>query len=219
MKKTNKLLQIAIDGPASSGKTTIAQKLAKYLKIKHLSTGNIFRCFALKVKKINYSNPKKVKEIIEKINLTFKNNKFYLDNKDVTSLLNNETIGHVASTISQQKFVRQKYEKITKEIIRNKSIILDGRDIGTIIIPKTKYKFYLNASLNIRAQRRLRQLKLNPSKIKTISKALLKRDNSDKKRKLAALKIAKNAIVINTDNKTISEIMKIIKIKILLRKK
>lgn len=215
--KKKNLLQIAVDGTAGSGKSTVSRQIAKYYKIGYLSTGAIFRCFALAIQKKSNNdclNSKATKKIIKKTHLKFLNNRFYLDNKDVSKEICQETIGQIASVISQQLFVRKYYEKITRKIIKNKSFVIEGRDIGTIILPKVKYKFYLDASIKVRAKRRalqLKKLKL-PFKIsqQSISENLKLRDDRDKQRNLAALTIAKDAVVINTDNKKINEIVSLI---------
>ena len=215
--KKKNLLQIAIDGTAGSGKSTVSKEIAKHYKIGYLSTGAIFRCFALAIQKeskFDYLDPKLTKKIIKKTHLKFIDGQFYLNGKDVSKEICQESIGQIASVISQQLFVRKRYEKITRKIIRNKSFVIEGRDIGTVILPKVKYKFYLDASFHVRAKRRVLQLKkwnlpFNVSQ-QSIARNLKIRDDSDKHRKLAALAVAKDAVVINTDNKKINETVSLI---------
>lgn len=215
--KKKNLLQIAIDGTAGSGKSTVSKEIAKHYKIGYLSTGAIFRCFALAIQKeskFDYLDPKLNKKIIKKTHLKFIDGQFYLNGKDVSKEICQESIGQIASVISQQLFVRKRYEKITKKIIRNKSFVIEGRDIGTVILPKAKYKFYLDASIQVRVKRRVLQLKKwnLPFKVsqQSIARNLKTRDDSDKHRKLAALVVAKDAVVINTDNKKINETVSLI---------
>ena len=116
--KKKNILQIAIDGTAGSGKTTISSKIAQHYGIDFLSTGAIFRCFALALQKetnINYHDPKIVKKIVKKVQLKFSNGQFYLNDKNVSNDLCQESIGVIASIISQQSFVRKTYEKITRK--------------------------------------------------------------------------------------------------------
>lgn len=199
-------LQIAIDGVAGSGKTTIAKKLANYLGFYHFSTGNIFRSFALILHNETSFEPKKVKKQIKKATLKIVKNKIILNGKDVTNLLFDPKISKIASLISGQKYVRKKYQKLIKKISKQEKIILDGRDIGTVILPKAKYKFFFVASPEIRAKRRLEQLKLSLSNLKKTIDAIKKRDIEDTKRSISPLKPAKDAIIINTSKLTITEV-------------
>ncbi len=199
-------LQIAIDGVAGSGKTTIAKKLANYLGFYHFSTGNIFRSFALILHNDVNLEPKNVKKKIKKVSLKIIKNKIILNGKDVSNLLFEPKISKIASLISGQKYVRKKYRKLIKKISKQEKIILDGRDIGTVILPKAKYKFFFVASSEIRAKRRLGQLKLSLSNFKKAIDAIKKRDVEDKKRSISPLKPAKDAIIVNTSKLTITKV-------------
>lgn len=199
-------LQIAIDGVAGSGKTTIAKKLANYLGFYHFSTGNIFRSFALILHNDVNLEPKNVKKKIKKVSLKIIKNKIILNGKDVSNLLFEPKISKIASLISGQKYVRKKYRKLIKKISKQEKIILDGRDIGTVILPKAKYKFFFVASSEIRAKRRLGQLKLSLSNFKKAIDALKKRDVEDKKRSISPLKPAKDAIIVDTSKLTITKV-------------
>ena len=203
-------LQIAIDGVAGSGKTTIAKKLANYLGFYHFSTGNIFRSFALILHNDVNLEPKNVKKKIKNVSLKIIKNKIILNGKDVSNLLFEPKISKIASLISGQKYVRKKYRKLIKKISKQEKIILDGRDIGTVILPKAKYKFFFVASSEIRAKRRLGQLKLSLSNFKKAIDALKKRDVEDKKRSISPLKPAKDAIIVNTSKLTITKVFNFI---------
>ncbi len=199
-------LQIAIDGVAGSGKTTIAKKLANYFGFYHFSTGNIFRSFALILNNDVNLEPKNVKKKIKKISLKIIENKIILNGMDVTNLLFDPKISKIASLISGQKYVRKKYRKLIKKISKQEKIILDGRDIGTVILPKAKYKFFFVASSEIRAKRRLEQLKLSLSNLKKTIDAIKKRDVEDTKRSISPLKPAKDAIIVDTSKLTINKV-------------
>ena len=203
-------LQIAVDGVASSGKTTIAKKLADYYGFYHFSTGNIFRSFALILHNETSLEPKNVKKQIKKNSLKIVKDKIILNNKDVTNLLFDPKISKIASLISGQKYVRKKYQKIIKKISKQERIILDGRDIGTVILPKAKYKFFFAASPEIRAKRRLKQLKLSLTNLKETIDAIKKRDVEDMKRSISPLKPAKDAIIVDTTKLTISKVFNFI---------
>ena len=199
-------LQIAIDGVAGSGKTTIAKKLANYLGFYHFSTGNIFRSFALILHNDANLEAKNVKKKIKNVSLKIIKNKIILNGKDVSNLLFDPKISKIASLISGQKYVRKKYRKLVKKISKQEKIILDGRDIGTVILPKAKYKFFFVASPEIRAKRRLGQLKLSLSNLKKTIDAIKKRDIEDKKRSISPLKPAKDAIIVDTSKLTITKV-------------
>lgn len=199
-------LQIAIDGVAGSGKTTIAKKLANYLGFYHFSTGNIFRSFALILHNDVNLEAKNVKKKIKNVSLKIIKNKIILNGKDVSNLLFDPKISKIASLISGQKYVRKKYRKLIKKISKQEKIILDGRDIGTVILPKAKYKFFFVASPEIRAKRRLGQLKLSLSNLKKTIDAIKKRDIEDKKRSISPLKPAKDAIIVDTSKLTITKV-------------
>ena len=199
-------LQIAIDGVAGSGKTTIAKKLANYLGFYHFSTGNIFRSFALILHNDANLEAKNVKKKIKNVSLKIIKNKIILNGKDVSNLLFDPKISKIASLISGQKYVRKKYRKLVKKISKQEKIILDGRDIGTVILPKAKYKFFFVASPEIRAKRRIGQLKLSLSNLKKTIDAIKKRDIEDKKRSISPLKPAKDAIIVDTSKLTITKV-------------
>ena len=199
-------LQIAIDGVAGSGKTTIAKKLANYLGFYHFSTGNIFRSFALILHNDVNLEAKNVKKRIKNVSLKIIKNKIILNGKDVSNLLFDPKISKIASLISGQKYVRKKYRKLIKKISKQEKIILDGRDIGTVILPKAKYKFFFVASPEIRAKRRIGQLKLSLSNLKKTIDAIKKRDIEDKKRSISPLKPAKDAIIVDTSKLTITKV-------------
>lgn len=199
-------LQIAIDGVAGSGKTTIAKKLANYLGFYHFSTGNIFRSFALILHNDVNLEAKNVKKKIKNVSLKIIKNKIVLNGKDVSNLLFDPKISKIASLISGQKYVRKKYRKLIKKISKQEKIILDGRDIGTVILPKAKYKFFFVASPEIRAKRRIGQLKLSLSNLKKTIDAIKKRDIEDKKRSISPLKPAKDAIIVDTSKLTITKV-------------
>lgn len=200
------LLQIALDGGAGSGKTTIAKKLASYYGFYHFSTGNIFRSFALIVHNETNLSPKNVKKKIKKIPLKIIKDRIILNGKDVTDLLSEPKISKIASLISAQKYVRKKYRKLIKKISKQEKIILDGRDIGTVVLPHAKHKFFFIASPEIRAKRRLAQLKLSSSNLKKIVDAIKKRDADDTKRSISPLKPAKDAVIIDTSKLTITQV-------------
>lgn len=197
-------MQIAIDGPAGSGKSTVAKKIAEKLNIIYIDTGAMYRAITLKLKDID---KKFYEEACNNTNIEFINNKIFLDGKDVSSQIRSEEISKLTSDISKIDFVRKKLVSIQKEIADKNSVVMEGRDITTVVLPDADYKFYLNASPEIRAKRRTLQLKekgLNAD-YKEIIIDIKKRDNNDIKRENSPLKVADDAIVIDSSNLTAEE--------------
>ncbi len=197
-------MQIAIDGPAGSGKSTVAKKIAEKLNIIYIDTGAMYRAITLKLKDID----KKIyEEACNNTNIEFINNKIFLDGKDVSSQIRSEEISKLTSDISKIDFVRKKLVSIQKEIATKNSVVMEGRDITTVVLPDADYKFYLSASPEIRAKRRTLQLKekgLNAD-YEEILRDIKKRDNNDIKRENSPLKVADDAIVIDSSNLTADE--------------
>ena len=197
-------MQIAIDGPAGSGKSTVAKKIAEKLNIIYIDTGAMYRAITLKLKDID---KKFYEEACNNTNIEFINNKIFLDGKDVSSQIRSEEISKLTSDISKIDFVRKKLVSIQKEIADKNSVVMEGRDITTVVLPDADYKFYLNASPEIRAKRRTLQLKekgLNGD-YEEILRDIKKRDNNDIKRENSPLKVADDAIVIDSSNLTADE--------------
>lgn len=197
-------MQIAIDGPAGSGKSTVAKKIAEKLNIIYIDTGAMYRAMTLKLKDID---KKFYEEACNNTNIEFINNKIFLDGKDVSSQIRSEEISKLTSDISKIDFVRKKLVSIQKEIADKNSVVMEGRDITTVVLPDADYKFYLNASPEIRAKRRTLQLKekgLNAD-YEEILRDIKKRDNNDIKRENSPLKVADDAIVIDSSNLTAEE--------------
>ena len=207
---------IAIDGPAGSGKSTVAKLVAKKLGFLYLDTGAMYRAVAYKMKKENLSE----KELIEKLDSidlklldTDKGIKVILDGEDITGKIRTEEIGKLASRIAKIPEIREKLVQLQRKIaLEAKNAVLEGRDIGTVVFPDAELKIFMTASPEERAKRRYLQLKEkgeNPS-YEDILKSVLERDKADMERKIAPLKPAKDAIVIDTTNKTIEKVVNII---------
>lgn len=164
----------------------------------------MYRAITLKLKDID----KKIyEEACNNTNIEFINNKIFLDGKDVSSQIRSEEISKLTSDISKIDFVRKKLVSIQKEIAAKNSVVMEGRDITTVVLPDADYKFYLSASPEIRAKRRTLQLKekgLNAD-YEEILRDIKKRDNNDIKRENSPLKVADDAIVIDSSNLTADE--------------
>lgn len=192
---------IAIDGPSGSGKSSIAKIISKKLNIQHLDTGAMYRLLALKLIKEN----KEFDEgILENLSILIKGNTFYLDGIDVSSKIRENEVSKKASEISKIKEVRDYMVALQRKIAGEQDIILDGRDIGTVVFPNAKVKIFLTASIEQRAKRRyLEDKSISYEKILYDMK---KRDEQDSTRKNSPLKVADDAIVLDTTTMSIDEV-------------
>ncbi|MDM8533230.1 (d)CMP kinase [Clostridiaceae bacterium HSG29] len=208
------MLKIAIDGPAGSGKSTVSKIIAKKLNINYLDTGAMYRMCTLKVlnEKIDLDDEKKITDVIDKIDIKMENNVFYLDNNDVSELIRDENISKNVSKVAAIKFVREKMVDIQREIATKADVIMDGRDIGTHVLKESKNKFYLNASIEVRAERRYEELINKGANVikENIIEDIAKRDKFDSERENSPLIKADDAIEIDTSGLNIEEVVDLI---------
>ena len=196
---------IALDGPSGSGKSTIANILAKKLKISYLNTGSMYRAVTLFFLENNIKKSDKIDiDLLRKINIDIKEDRVFLNGKDVSEKIRNKEVTENVSWVSSISLVRKYLVDMQRKISQNKSIILDGRDIGTVVFPNAKYKFFLVASSEIRAKRRYEQNEIDKS-LEEIQKDIEKRDYLDSHREISPLKKAEDAIEIDSSNLTIDE--------------
>lgn len=208
----NNLVQVAIDGPAGSGKTTVGQLVAQRLGIIYMSTGRIFRSYAFALKDIDCNNKEVVEEELKQFKFEFKDGCFLINGLDVTVEIMKDVYSMNASTISKYPVVRERYEKDLKEIIKTTSLVMDGRDIGTVILPDTPYKFYLDAQVKERTRRRAKDngIRVNSNDFKKLLAEIKARDEQDMNRKVSPLKKAKDALYIDSTNMTKEEVVDLI---------
>ena len=203
---------VAIDGPAGAGKGTITKKVAEKLKLVNVDTGATFRCVALNMlnKNIGIDEEEKIKELLDKINIEMKSNgEIFLNGENVTKRIRENDVNNFVSPVSTIQSVRDKLLEIQRKIAEGKDVIMEGRDIGTVVFPNANVKIYLDATPEERARRRVLQ---NEEKgIKTSYKEVLEnikdRDKRDSNRKVAPLKKAEDAIYIDSSNMTIGEVV------------
>jgi len=201
---------IAVDGPAGAGKSTVVKKIAKKLGIHYLDTGAMYRAFTLYVlkKKVPLNDKVKIKNLLNTFNLTVMDDTLCIRGEDVTKESRSEEVTAHVSYISSLDFVRKKMVKLQREIGKNIDIIAEGRDIGTVVFTDTKYKFYLDASVEERALRRLNDEKnQNQDRdIPVLIEKIKKRDKYDSTREVSPLTRTPDACYINSTNMTIDEV-------------
>ncbi len=203
---------IAIDGPAGSGKSTISREVSKELGMVYLDTGAMYRLFTLKVleEDISFDDKGKIMELLENLDIDIKDDRFYLDGKNVSEEIRRPNVSENVSKISTLKEVREKMVKLQRNFAESKDVILDGRDIGTVVFPNAEIKIFLVADPMERARRRHKELieKGENISLDEIYENIVKRDEIDSGRETAPLKKAKDSIEIDTTNKNIEEVKK-----------
>lgn len=205
---------ITIDGPSGVGKGTLAKALAKHLSYNLLDSGAIYRLAALHCyqNNANLDNELEIYEILKTLNISFKIEndiiKAYLGDNDVTKEVRTEQTGMLASKIAAYPSVREILLNKQREFATEEGLVADGRDMGTVVFTNAKYKFFLDANTKVTAKRRFDELEakgLNPN-FETILADIEKRDFQDRNRKVAPLKPADDAQIIDTSNLSIQEV-------------
>ncbi len=206
---------IAIDGPAGAGKTTISKALAARLGYTYIDTGALYRGFALKAQRegVDINDDARLKKMCDEISLYFKNDdgelRLYLDGADVTKEIREPQMSMMASDISARPMVREALLHVQRELGRERKVILEGRDIGTVVFPEADCKFYLDASVEERARRRHKDF-VKAGKEVAIEKLIediKQRDHNDSSRKHAPLMQADDAIHIDSTNFSFDEVI------------
>lgn len=209
---------IAIDGPAGAGKSTIAKIVAKELGYVYVDTGAMYRALALHFLKQGLK-PEETEKIIEacksaEVSLKYEHGmqQVYLNGENVTAMLREEEVGNMASMSSSIMEVRAQLLELQRDMARTKDVVMDGRDIGTNILPNADVKVYLTASVEERARRRYNQLqrKGTPCNLEEIAQDIEERDKRDMNREIAPLKQAEDATYIDSSDMSIQEVVQTI---------
>ena len=208
-------MQVAIDGPASSGKSTISKLIAKKTNFLYLDTGAMYRATTLEFLRNNISvdDEKAIEELLDNLDISFKNTEdgqlVFLNGDDVTREIRDLEVTRNVSEISAIKAVRVKLVQMQRELAENHSIIMDGRDIGTVVLPNAELKIFLVASVKERALRRYRehQEKGIELSLEKLEEEIAHRDFLDSTRKESPLKKADDAIEIDTTSLSIQEVV------------
>ena len=208
-------INIAIDGPAGAGKSTIAKALAKQLNIVYVDTGAMYRAIGLYFSRRQVA--KDDVEIVEKecenidVSIGYENGEqiVYLNGENVNGLIRTPEAGMMASAFSMHKKVREKMVELQQNLAKKTSVVMDGRDIGTVVLPEAEVKIYLTASSSVRAKRRYDELieKGMTCDLEQLQKEIEARDYQDMTREVSPLKKADDAIELDTSDLTISEVI------------
>lgn len=207
-----KSLIVAIDGPAGAGKGTITKQVGEKLGLLNIDTGAMFRSVALNIMQegIKVEEENKIKELLDKIEIDLKENgEVFLNKENVTKAIRENEVTKFVSPVSVIPMVREKLLNLQRKMAEGKKIIMEGRDIGTVIFPNADLKIYLDATPEERARRRLKQNEETgiKSSYEEVLKSIVERDKKDSTRKIAPLKRAEDAIYIDSSNMTVEEVV------------
>mgnify|MGYP005805267363 FL=1 len=203
---------VAIDGPAGAGKGTITKLVGEKLGLVNIDTGATFRCVALNMiqKNVKMEEEEKIQEILDNINIEMNSNgKIFLNGEDVTHRIRENDVNNLVSPVSTLQIVRNKLLEIQRNIAKGKNVIMEGRDIGTVVFPNANVKIYLDATAEERARRRVLQNKEKgiESSYEEVLNGIKERDERDSNRKIAPLKKAEDAIYVDSTNLTIEQVV------------
>ena len=209
------MINIALDGPAGSGKSTVAKIIANKLNILYLDTGATYRACALKclLSGVDVKDEAAVEKIIKDIDVKveYKNGTqvTLLDGKDVSTDIRKPEVSMLASAVSAHKVVRNKMVDLQREVAKSMDCVLDGRDIGSHVLPNAEFKYYITADSRIRAERRYKELieRGTPVDFEKLHDEIVQRDYNDSHREFAPLKQCDDAKLIDTSHMTVDEVV------------
>lgn len=208
---------VAIDGPAGSGKSTVAKEVAKRLGFLYIDTGAMYRALTLKAinEDIDFKNRKALIDLSQNTEIKLEEKgdslRVYMDGKDVTEKIRSMEVTKKVKLLAPVKEVRENMVILQRRLSLSRSgSVVEGRDIATVVFPDAKNKIYLDADVKTRAKRRFTELKEKwlDASLEDVKKDVICRDESDMKRKIAPLKKANDAVVIDTTDMTIEEVVK-----------
>jgi cytidylate kinase len=205
---------VAIDGPAGAGKSTVTRLVAKKLGFLYLDTGAMYRAVAwtIKAHRVKLDNEEEIVRLTKRMQLDLVGDEVFLHGEEITSLIRTSEMGKLASAVSKIEGVRSAMVTLQRKLALSvePGAVVEGRDMGTVVFPKTPFKFYLDASLEERARRRMAELHAAGESSMTLEKMIediRERDSQDKNRKNSPLRIAEGATVIDTTYLSIEQVV------------
>jgi CMP/dCMP kinase len=203
---------IAIDGPAGAGKSTISKIVAEKLELEYIDTGSMYRAITFKAleNNLDFSSADKLVDLLHSTEIDFRNNHIYLDGKAVDKEIRSKEVTENVSLVAKIEEIREILVKKQRQIAENKSIVMDGRDIGTTVLKNAKYKFFLTASVEERARRRYNESEDSEATYESIKIGIIERDKTDMNRDISPLKKASDAVEIDTTDMSIEEVVEYI---------
>lgn len=205
---------IAIDGPAGAGKGTVAHLVAEKLNLVYIDTGAMYRCIALQAIRDNIvDDSEKIIEMSKNISISFdESGKIYLNGEDVSDLIRSKEVTSIVSPVSSIVPVREEMVNLQRKLAEGLNVIMEGRDITTVVFPNADFKFYLDASVEERANRRVKQNKEKGifSDYEEIKKSIEERDYNDMHKKVGSLMRTDDQIYIDSTNMSIDEVVNLI---------
>lgn len=203
---------VAIDGPGGAGKSTIARLLAQKLNYLHLDTGAMYRAVTLAALRedIDFNQQEKLIELARKIDISFdQKGEIFLDGENVSEEIRKAEVNKHVSQTAAVKGVRDVLVKKQQQLARNNKVVMDGRDITTVVLPEADHKFFLTASLEERARRRYQEVrsKNKDADFEKIKESIARRDKMDSEREHSPLKKAEDAVLVDTTNLSIDEVL------------
>lgn len=208
------MIRIAVDGPSGAGKSTIAKAVAQRLGIDYIDTGAMYRAIGYKMLKegINVDDLEGIQRLLDTTEIDFSKGDIILDGQVINDLIRTPEISKQASSCSAVGIVREKLVDLQQKMGRAKSVVMDGRDIGTVVFPDAEYKFFITASPEERAKRRYNELIEKGQKVNydQVLADITDRDHNDSTREITPLRKAEDAIEVDTTNMTIEEVIEYI---------
>lgn len=206
-------LVIAVDGPAGAGKTTISRLLARCLGFGYVDTGAMYRAIALKAYQdgIDLNDEDALEGFCSEVKISFNSTRTFVNGEDYTERIRAPFVGPLSSLVSSKRAVREAMVRLQRSMGEKGHVVMDGRDIGTVVFPDAEVKFYLDASLEIRARRRYMELKEKGEGVtlEEVMEETKKRDHQDSTRANSPLRIAPDAILIDSSNMGMEEVVRV----------
>ena len=200
---------IALDGPAGAGKSSVSKMVAKRLNCTYLDTGAMYRAITYEALKRNISEEKEIVQMVENLNMDICAKEdtmhVFIDGEDITQYLRTSEVSSNVSRVSAFQGVRNAMVKLQRKVAEKGNVVLDGRDIGTVVLPDADLKIFLTASVHTRALRRYKELKDTDTTLERIEEEIKRRDNLDMTRKISPLRKADDAILLDNSDLTLEE--------------